>query len=74
MPDGTDYETVGGYVMAVLGRIPVAEDTVAVPGWTIKVTAMDGRRVERLRFTPTDDASGPEVAPPSTAGPSVERR
>lgn len=74
VPDGTDYETVGGYVMAVLGRIPVAEDTVAVPGWTIKVTAMDGRRVERLRFTPTDDASRPEVAPPSTAGPSVEPR
>jgi CBS domain containing-hemolysin-like protein len=55
--DGPEYETTGGYVMACLGRVPVVGDEVSVPGWTIRVDAMDGRRVDRLRFTPTDDES-----------------
>lgn len=54
------YETVGGYVMAALGRLPVAGDEVPVPGhptapgpgdedgWLLRVLALDGRRVSRL--------------------------
>jgi CBS domain containing-hemolysin-like protein len=52
VPDGSAYETVGGYVMAVLGRVPVVGDEVSVPGWSLRVQALDGRRVDRLRFTP----------------------
>lgn len=52
VPDGPAYETVGGYVMACLGRVPVVGDEVSVAGWSLKVTAMDGRRVDRLGFTP----------------------
>jgi CBS domain containing-hemolysin-like protein len=52
VPEGPAYETVGGFVMAALGRVPVVGDTVTVPGWTVRVEAMDGRRVDRLRFTP----------------------
>ena len=55
--DGPAYETVGGYVMACLGRVPVVGDEVSVPGWTMRVDAMDGRRVDRLRFTPSEDES-----------------
>jgi CBS domain containing-hemolysin-like protein len=55
--DGPAYETVGGYVMACLGRVPVVGDEVSVPGWTVRVDAMDGRRVDRLRFTPVEDGS-----------------
>ncbi len=52
VPDGPAYETVGGYTMAVLGRVPAAGDTISVPGWTIRVDRMEGRRVERLSFRP----------------------
>ena len=52
--DGPAYETIGGYVMACLGRVPVVGDEVSVPGWSIRVDAMDGRRVDRLRFTPAE--------------------
>jgi CBS domain containing-hemolysin-like protein len=52
VPDGPAYETVGGYAMAALGRVPETGDTVAVPGWTIRVDRMEGHRVERLRFVP----------------------
>ena len=52
VPDGSAYETVGGYVMARLGHVPVAGDEVDVPGAMLRVDRMDGRRVDRLRVTP----------------------
>ena len=57
VPDGPAYETIGGYVMACIGRVPVIGDEVLVTGWTMRVDAMDGRRVDRLRFTPLEDES-----------------
>ncbi|MEU8259056.1 hemolysin family protein [Micromonospora sp. NPDC048999] len=58
------YETVGGFVMAALGRLPVAGDEVPVVpardgpagpapddppgGWLLRVLALEGRRVSRL--------------------------
>jgi CBS domain containing-hemolysin-like protein len=41
--------------MACLGRVPVVGDEVLVTGWNLRVQAMDGRRVDRLRFTPMAD-------------------
>ena len=58
VPDGPAYETIGGYVMACLGRVPVVGDEVSVTGWSMRVDAMDGRRVDRLRFTPVEDETG----------------
>ncbi|WP_323096738.1 hemolysin family protein [Intrasporangium sp. YIM S08009] len=75
VPDGPEYETMGGFVMAALGRVPATGDTVHVPGWRINVVGMEGRRVDRLRFVPDPDslphASGRERADgaPDAAGP-----
>ncbi len=43
-----DYDTVGGFIMAKLGRIPKVGDRVEVPGYQFRVMAMDGRRVDRV--------------------------
>jgi CBS domain containing-hemolysin-like protein len=43
-----DYDTVGGFIMARLGRIPRVGDRVDVPGFQFRVMAMDGRRVDRV--------------------------
>jgi CBS domain containing-hemolysin-like protein len=66
VPDGPAYETVGGYVMACLGRVPVVGDEVLVAGWSLQVHAMDGRRVDRLRFAPLPRVSedGAQTGPP----------
>src|SRR6202012_1306222 len=37
LPEGP-YETVAGYVIATLGELPTAGDTVEIPGYTITVT------------------------------------
>lgn len=52
VPDDGAYETLGGLVMAELGRVPVVGDVVEVPGVRLRVDAMDGRRVDRIRVTP----------------------
>ena len=43
-----DYDTVGGFIMARLGRIPRVGDRVDVTGYQFRVMAMDGRRVDRV--------------------------
>jgi CBS domain containing-hemolysin-like protein len=52
VPEDGPYETVAGYLMSELGRIPVAGDTVEIDAGTFRVERMDGRRVDRVRFTP----------------------
>ncbi len=52
IPDDPVYETLGGFVMSRLGRVPQVRDEVVVDGWTLRVVDMDGRRVDRLRLTP----------------------
>jgi CBS domain containing-hemolysin-like protein len=52
VPDDPAYETLGGYVMARLGRIPAAGDEIEVDGAVLRVARMEGRRVERLRLRP----------------------
>jgi putative hemolysin len=55
------YDTVGGFVMARLGKLPSVGDVVrvnaAVGGvpseWGLAVVAMDGRRVDRVAIVPT---------------------
>ncbi|WP_159618572.1 hemolysin family protein [Arthrobacter zhaoguopingii] len=52
VPDEAGYETVGGFMMAELGRIAAEGDTVPVSGGTLEVERMDGRRIDRVRFLP----------------------
>ena len=48
MPDGP-YETLAGYVLYRLGRIPEPTAIVDDEGWRIEVLAVDGRRIVTLR-------------------------
>ena len=47
MPEG-DYETLGGFLLAVLGRIPQLGDHAAHDGWEFKVIEMDGNRISKV--------------------------
>ncbi|WP_346620062.1 hemolysin family protein [Blastococcus montanus] len=60
LPEGP-YETVAGYVLADLGRLPEVGDTVEVEGRQLAVLELDGRRIARL-----------EVSPPPAAAPEGE--
>ncbi|SJM57544.1 hemolysin family protein [Gulosibacter sp. 10] len=48
------YETIGGFVMMELARVPAVGEQVAIDEGVLEVEEMDGRRVSRLRFIPND--------------------
>lgn len=47
------YDTIGGFIFGELGRIPVVGDEVHCDAGTFKVASMEGLRVARLIFIPT---------------------
>lgn len=47
--EGT-YSTIGGYILGRLGRRPKIGDTVEIGGRTLRVEALDGLRVARVRI------------------------
>jgi CBS domain containing-hemolysin-like protein len=64
-PDSEIYETLAGFLLAELGRIPSVGDQVSHDGRTLVVTRMDLRRIADVRITapaPAALATG-EVAP-----------
>lgn len=52
IPEHGAYETVGGYLMSALTKIPVVGDTIQIEDGELRVERMDGRRVDLVRFTP----------------------
>lgn len=48
--DEEEADTIGGFVVTRLGRIPVPGDEVMVDGYVLMVESLEGRRVERLRL------------------------
>jgi magnesium and cobalt exporter, CNNM family len=53
LPEGP-YETVGGFIMSSLGRLPVVGDCVRVEAYTLTVTRLDGRRCAEVRLAPAE--------------------
>jgi putative hemolysin len=51
LPSGP-YETLGGFLMARLGRLARVGDEVEVDGYRLVVIALDGRRVARVGIVP----------------------
>ncbi|MBT2566162.1 HlyC/CorC family transporter [Arthrobacter sp. ISL-85] len=57
LPEG-HYETVAGFMMDRLGRLPRTGDRVQVPGYVLAVLSMDRLRIARVRVTPVTGGPG----------------
>ena len=56
MPEG-DYETIAGFLISEIKRIPNQGETVLIDGWSWEVVEMDARRIAWLRFDgPAEEA------------------
>ena len=53
-PAGEGYETIAGFIMASIDRIPEVGDRVEVGDHELVVAQMDGLRVARVRVSPAD--------------------
>ncbi len=51
LPEG-EYETVGGFLMDRLGRIPKRHDSIEHNGWRLQVRSMHRRRVVQVLIEP----------------------
>jgi putative hemolysin len=46
------YETLGGFLMTNLGKIPVTGDQFIFEGYQFEVVDMDGMRIDKVLVTP----------------------
>ena len=60
VPADGAYETVAGFMMSELGRIPSVGDQVEIEDGVLRVERMDGRRVDRVRFSPLQESDSNE--------------
>lgn len=47
----TEYDTIGGFIFGMLGRVPVIGDSVEHQGWKFSTEELDGRRVQKVRVS-----------------------
>jgi putative hemolysin len=50
-----DWDTIGGFVLGVLGRVPETGESIDHHQWKFTVEAVDGRRVASVRVTEDPD-------------------
>ncbi len=48
LPEKRDYQTVGGFILAKLGRLPVTGETIDALGWRFEVVDLDDRRIDKV--------------------------
>jgi CBS domain containing-hemolysin-like protein len=53
VPEEGPYETVAGWLMSELGRLPAVGDTINTDAGVFRIERLDGRRIDRVRYTPT---------------------
>jgi putative hemolysin len=54
--DSDDFQTLGGFMMARINRVPKVADRIMVEGFRFEVVDMDGRRVDRVLIIPPKSA------------------
>ncbi|MCS4276666.1 CBS domain containing-hemolysin-like protein [Mycetocola sp. BIGb0189] len=73
VPEEGPYETVAGYLMAMLGRVPAIGDEYAAEHGTFRVERMDGHRIDRIRFRSTErlESDAAATGDSETVAPAV---
>ena len=51
LPPRREYQTVAGFVLAQMGRLPSVGEYMEVSGWRFEVVDLDGRRVDKVLAT-----------------------
>jgi len=50
LPESTEYETLGGFLMATLQKIPKVGDRVEIEGKRINIVEMVGQRISKVKL------------------------
>jgi putative hemolysin len=50
LPESPEYETLGGFLMTALQKIPQVGDMVEIEGKRIKIVEMVGQRISKVKL------------------------
>jgi putative hemolysin len=56
-PESPEYETLGGFLMTALQKIPQSGDTVEIEGKRIKIVEMVGQRISKAKLEKLQEAT-----------------
>jgi putative hemolysin len=57
LPESRHYETLGGFLIAVLERLPTTGEVAEAQGWRFEVVDLDGRRIDKVLATRLSEVS-----------------
>jgi len=65
LPESPEYETLGGFLMTALQKIPQAGDMVEIEAKRIKIVEMVGQKISKVKLEKLPE---PSEGPPNTSG------
>jgi putative hemolysin len=54
IPRDAKFETVAGYVLSIISRLPKVGETFEHNGWKFEVLDLDGRRIDKILMSKLD--------------------
>jgi putative hemolysin len=51
LPEDGDYQTVAGFILALMHHIPATGEAIEALGWRFEVVDLDGRRIDKVLAT-----------------------
>jgi putative hemolysin len=58
-PESAEYETLAGFVLTQLQRMPRGGEIVTYEDWRLTIVDMDGRRIAKIKIERRQAAAGP---------------
>jgi putative hemolysin len=52
LPESDEYDSLGGYIFAMLGRIPTPGETLEAPGYTLRIHSATERQIQVVHMVP----------------------
>jgi putative hemolysin len=59
LPEGDDWDSVGGLLLNLLGHVPANGESAEAAGWRLTAERVQGRRIGRVRLTRTAENEEP---------------
>lgn len=75
IPEDDEYDTVGGFFIMQLGRLPELGDEVRIDGGALRIETLDKASIVRLCYTPDtheDERTTRNILEPSTPEPNPQ--
>ncbi|MEG0200355.1 MAG: hemolysin family protein [Comamonas sp.] len=72
MPHDDEYETLGGFLMVMLRRVPRRTDSVTWGGYKFEVMDVDSYRIDQVMVTHLPETPPPSAAPSAAAAAKVQ--